>query len=127
MERLTCKFEGLNALRELCSIPDIYNDGEYHYCDTCDTCCEKFLHIDCAGCPIQNAFDKLAAYEDAEEAANKKRMIDVDTWIDKLSKIISDPEAPGEYKDYCIHLVSEIEAEFRAQEVQAMQEGGAHD
>ena len=51
------------------------------------------------------------------------RMIVVDTWIDKLAKIISDPEAPEEYKDYCMHLVGEIEAEFRAQEVQAMKEG----
>ena len=51
------------------------------------------------------------------------RLIDVDIWIDKLAKIVSDPEAPGEYKDYCMHLISEIETEFRAQEVQAMQEG----
>ena len=57
------------------------------------------------------------------EVITRKRMIDVDTWIDKLAKIVSDPEAPGEYKDYCMHLISEIEAEFRAQEVQAMQEG----
>ena len=56
------------------------------------------------------------------EVVTRKRMIDVDTWIDKLAKIISDPDAPEEYKDYCMHLVSEIEAEFRAQEVPAMQE-----
>ena len=61
------------------------------------------------------------------EVVTRKRMIDVDTWIDKLAKIVSDPEAPEEYKDYCMHLVNEIETEFRAQEVQAMQEGGAHD
>lgn len=70
---------------------------------------------------VSNFKSKL--YEDAEEAAKKKRMIDVDTWIDKLAKIISDPEAPGEYKDYCMHLVDEIETEFRAQEVQAIKEG----
>lgn len=56
------------------------------------------------------------------EILRRGRLIDVDTWIDKLAKIISDPEAPGEYKDYCMHLVSEIEAEFRAQELPAMQE-----
>lgn len=61
------------------------------------------------------------------EVVTRKRMIDVDMWIDKLAKIVSDPEAPEEYKDYCMHLVSEIEAEFRAQELPAMQEGGAHD
>lgn len=64
---------------------------------------------------------------DHPEVVTRKRMIDVDIWIDKLAKIVSDPEAPEEYKDYCMHLVSEIEAEFRAQELPAMQEGGAHD
>lgn len=61
------------------------------------------------------------------EIVTRKRMIDVDTWIDKLAKIVSDPEAPEEYKDYCMHLISEIEAEFRAQEFPAMQKGGADD
>lgn len=56
------------------------------------------------------------------EILRRGRLIDVDTWIDKLAKIISDPEAPEEYKDYCMHLVSEIEAEFRAQELPVMQE-----
>lgn len=125
MERLTCNFEGLNALRELCT-PDIKNDGEYIDCVSCEGCCED-RYGKCARCPIQKAFDKLAAYEDAEEAAKKKRMIDVDIWIDKLSKIISDFDTTSEYVDYCMHLVSEIEAEFRAQELQAMKEGGAHD
>lgn len=43
-----------------------------------------------------------------------KRFINVDTWINKLRKVIDD--APGEYADYCMHLINEIEAEFRAQE-----------
>lgn len=53
-------------------------------------------------------------------AEREARNIDIDVWIDKLSKIVSDPEAPGEYKDYCLHLIGEIEAEYRAQ---AEQEG----
>lgn len=43
-----------------------------------------------------------------------KRFINVDTWIDKLKKVIDD--APGEYADYCTHLINEIEAEFNAQD-----------
>lgn len=43
-----------------------------------------------------------------------KRFINVDTWIDKLKRVIKD--APGEYADYCTHLINEIEAEFRAQD-----------
>ena len=57
------------------------------------------------------------------EVVTRKRMIDVDMWIDKFAKIISDPEAPVEYKDYCIHLINEIQTELRAQEVQAMKRG----
>lgn len=56
------------------------------------------------------------------EVVTRKRMIDVDMWIDRLAKIVSDPDAPGEYKDYCMNFISEIETEYRAQEVQAMQE-----
>lgn len=43
-----------------------------------------------------------------------KRFINIDTWIDKLKKVIDD--APGESADYCTHLINEIEAEFRAQD-----------
>ena len=43
-----------------------------------------------------------------------KRFINIDTWIDKLKKVIDD--APGEYADYSMHLINEIEAEFRAQD-----------
>lgn len=43
-----------------------------------------------------------------------KRFINVDTWIDKLKKVIDD--APGEDADYCMHLIRDIEEEFRAQD-----------
>lgn len=115
MERLTCEYDGVSALRELCT-PDKYHDGKYLDCAPCETCCEDYLYKDCVLCPIQKAFDKLAAYEDAEENAKNKKMLNADIWINKLSKIVSDSEAPGAYKDYCLHLISEIEAELRAQE-----------
>lgn len=51
-----------------------------------------------------------------EEAANNKRMIDADAWINKYRNIIADNNAPGEYKDYCMHMISEIESECSAQE-----------
>lgn len=43
------------------------------------------------------------------------RKIDADAWIDKLNKIINDPEAPGELIDHCYHMINEIEAEIHAQ------------
>lgn len=51
-----------------------------------------------------------------EEAAINKRMIDADAWINKYRNIIADNNAPGEYKDYCMHMISEIESEYDAQE-----------
>jgi len=43
------------------------------------------------------------------------RMIDADVWIDKMRNVINDEDAPSEYKDYCLHLVNEIESEVSAQ------------
>lgn len=51
-----------------------------------------------------------------EDALENKRMLDADAWIDKLQNIAHDASAPGQYADYCMHLISEIEAELRAQE-----------
>lgn len=66
MERLTFKFEGLNALRELGTFN---KENVCIDCASCAACCEEFnfIRCDCSDCPIQKAFDKLAAYEDAEE------------------------------------------------------------
>ena len=65
MERLTCIYNGLNALRELCTGEN--KTKEYVDCASCEECCEEYLLFDCAQCPIQKAFDKLSDYEDAEE------------------------------------------------------------
>lgn len=39
------------------------------------------------------------------------RLIDADKWIEKLTKVINDDEAPGELKDYNLMLINEISAE----------------
>lgn len=64
MGRLTCKYEGLSALRDLCTFD---KNNECIDCKSCAACCEEETINDCAFCPIQDAFDKLAEYEDAEE------------------------------------------------------------
>ncbi len=64
MERLTCKYEELSALRDLCTFD---KNNECIDCKSCAACCEEESVNDCAFCPIQDAFDKLAEYEDAEE------------------------------------------------------------
>lgn len=66
MDRLTCKCDGDNVLKELCIFDreSNINDclGCKEYCDTVDD-----LGGDCDNCAIQRAFDKLADYEDLEE------------------------------------------------------------
>jgi len=63
-----------------------------------------------------------------EEAYCKpeKRFIDANAWIDKLRNIAQDETAPGEYVDYCMQLINEIESEVWAQELkqELEQEGG---
>lgn len=64
MERLTCKYEGLFAFRDLCTFD---KNNECIDCASCAACCEEKIIGDCATCPIQTAIEKLAEYEDAEE------------------------------------------------------------
>lgn len=68
MSRLTCKYDGDNALRKLCTF-DRESDIEADDCMTCSEYCETIdaLDITCSDCAIQKAFDKLAEYEDLEE------------------------------------------------------------
>lgn len=66
MERLTCKFEDLNTLRAMCSF-DRESDTEPDDCDSCQEICGSInCHCD-DDCPIQQAFDRLASYEDLAE------------------------------------------------------------
>lgn len=92
MERLTCKYSGLYALRELCTF-DRLSDKEPDDCASCGECCEEYLQHDCFNCPIQNAFDKLAEYEEAEESGLLLRLpcpigtkiygYEIQFWIDR--------------------------------------------
>lgn len=68
MSRLTCKYDGDNALRELCTF-DRESDIEADGCMTCDEYCDavEAFNGTCSDCAIQKAFDKLAEYEELEE------------------------------------------------------------
>lgn len=73
MDRLTCKYDEQNALRELCSFGR-KSDIEADDCFKCDEYCDmvvkecKDTDYPCGDkCAIQRAFDKLADYEDLEE------------------------------------------------------------
>ena len=89
MERLTCKYDGINALRDLC----VFNRGnniEADSCISCDDCCDYHQENDCDGCPIQKAFDKLAEYENLEEQGLLLKLPckvgDILYWIDSLKE-----------------------------------------
>lgn len=72
MDRLTCKYDEQNALRELCSFGR-KSDIEADDCLKCDEYCDMvvkectYADYPCDKCAIQTAFDKLAEYEDLEE------------------------------------------------------------
>ena len=72
MDRLTCKYDEQNALRELCSFGR-KSDIEADDCLKCDEYCDMvvkectYADYPCDKCAIQRAFDKLADYEDLEE------------------------------------------------------------
>ena len=70
------------------------------------------------GSPIIDEIHPEEAYCKPE-----KRFIDADAWIDKLWNITQDQDAPGEYVDYCLHLISEIDSEFAAQKQAQEKEG----
>lgn len=66
MSRLTCKYRGENALRELC-IFNKEDNNEADYCLSCEDYCRNKFKCLCEKCGIQTAFDKLAEYEDLDE------------------------------------------------------------
>ncbi|MBE5934658.1 MAG: hypothetical protein E7262_02555 [Lachnospiraceae bacterium] len=68
MSRLTCKYDGDNTLRELCTF-DRESDIEADDCMTCDEYCDavEAFNGTCSDCAIQKAIDKLAEYEELEE------------------------------------------------------------
>lgn len=65
MNRLTCKYDVDNVLREMCTF-DRESDIEADDCLTCHEYCNN-KDMNCEHCAIQRAFDKLAEFEDLEE------------------------------------------------------------
>lgn len=65
MDRLTCKYDRDNVLREMCTF-DRESDIEADDCLTCHEYCNN-KDMNCERCAIQKAFDKLAEYERLEE------------------------------------------------------------
>lgn len=74
MERLTCKFNELTVLREMCTF-DRESTTEPDDCIACGEICEE-NEIKCETCPIQQAFDKLSDYEDTGLTPDQIREID---------------------------------------------------
>ena len=74
MSRLTCKYDGINTLREMCTF-DRESDIEADDCLNCEEYCDTMdaLGGDCDNCAIQRAFNKLAEYEDLEEKGLLKK------------------------------------------------------
>ena len=74
MSRLTCKYDGINTLREMCTF-DRESDIEADDCLNCEEYCDTMdaLGGDCDNCAIQRAFNKLAEYEDLEEQGLLKK------------------------------------------------------
>lgn len=62
VEKLTCKYDEQNVLRAMCTF-DKESTEEPDDCISCDEICAENDGYDCENCPIQKAFDKLAAYE----------------------------------------------------------------
>lgn len=63
MDRLTCKnIEGWNVL---CDASNFDKNGKVKDTQQCDEVCSGIGY--CGNCPIQNAINKLADYEDQEE------------------------------------------------------------
>lgn len=71
MSRLTCKCDGENVLRELCTF-DRESNTEADDCFSCGEYCEDLVK-DCGNCAIQRAFDKLSMYEQLEEQGLLKK------------------------------------------------------
>lgn len=50
------------------------------------------------------------------------RLIDADKWTSELLAIINDESADGNYKDYAMHLISEISTQPTAYDVDNMEQ-----
>ena len=95
MERLTIEYDGQFMPKEMCTIDRF---GEADDCETCDVMCEEFMETGCTECPIQNAFARLAEYEDLGLMPNQ---------IKELSNLYT--EKCGQIKEIVKRLEKESE------------------
>lgn len=119
MSRLTCKYDGDNALRELCTF-DRASDIEADGCMTCSEYCDTIdaLDITCSDCAIQKAFDKLAEYEDLEE---KGLLLKLPCKIGDFIYVLEDVYGKGEleiteYRIECMRTGDDFSLTFDALE-----------
>ena len=64
MDRLTCKYEDANVLREQCTFDRLSTDEPDDWVPCCEICEMKYDDTEvCEACPIQIAIDRLAEYE----------------------------------------------------------------
>ena len=117
MDRLTIEYDGQFMPKEMCTIDRF---GEADDCETCDIICEDFLETGCTECPIQNAFDRLAEYEDLGLMPNQIKEVgnlytekcgQIKEIVKRLEKESEDakahPEISGAYIR-AIYIVKEI-------------------
>lgn len=90
MERLTEKYFGCIQIKECGN-------------KICSEICEDH-EISCDDCPISEAFDKLAKYEDLEENRELIRKQDLINYIKKMHPVFKSPEL--------YHIFNEVAAEF---------------
>lgn len=81
-ERLTIRYDGLPAPKELCTIN---KNGEVNNCDLCEKICKQLK--ECDECPIQKCFNRLCELEDKLENGT---MIELPCKVgDKIYRITS--------------------------------------
>lgn len=61
MERLTIEYDGEFVPKKMCTIDAL---GGADDCLSCEEICGESCDNECKGCPVQECFNKLAAYED---------------------------------------------------------------
>ena len=89
MERLTIKSEIVSGHYNLKCMCTVCTNGIVDSEDGCVEYCE--LHDDCNDCQIQEAFDRLAAYEDTGLTPEEVEALKADN--DRLHRLIDELES----------------------------------
>lgn len=104
MNRLTCKYGGETALRELSTF-DRESTTEADDTLTCEEVCGDFNG--CDECPVQKAFNRLAEYEDTELTPKQIQEIKV-FFNTQITRILNELQ---QYKDIEKQLREEYKAD----------------